>query len=292
VGGETIVGNLFLPAEAKLGDRLPAVALFATWTSTKEMIVPNYAARLAPAGYAVLTIDFRGFGESDGAERRTESPARKVQDIHAAVDFLAKHPSVDSARLGLFGICAGSGYVAAEASTDPRVRSLVFVAPWFHDGAIAEAVYGGATGVAKKQRLGKEARRRFLETGVIDYVRMASNTDATAAMYSEGDALAYYLDVRRGGIPHWGNQFALMAWPDWLAFDMVAPATHLHQPTLLVHAESAAIPEGAHRFAARMPTKPKEVWLQGPTQFDFYDRPDIVARAASEALTHFNATLR
>lgn len=291
VEGEPVLGNLYLPADAGEGLRLPAVGLFATWTATKEMIVPHHAAHLARAGFAVLTIDFRGFGESGGAERRTESPARKVRDIRGAVDVLARHPSVAPERLGLVGICAGAQYVAAEAADDPRVRALAFVAPWFHDAGILEEVYGGAAGVAERRRIGLEARRRFEETGVIDYVPVASNADPRAAMYWPGDALAYYLDVRRGGIPQWGNQFALMAWPEWLGFDGIAPAARLRQPALLVHAETAAIPRGAHRFAAAMAARPKELWLEGPSQFDFYDRPDVVARAAAEVIAHLQATL-
>jgi uncharacterized protein len=291
VEGQHIVGNLYLPANARPGARLPGVALFGTWTSTKEMIVPSYANLLAPAGFAVLTIDFRGFGESEGAERRTESASRKVRDIRGAVDFLARHPRVDAGRIGAIGICAGSGYLASEVADDPRVRSLVLVAPWLHNAAIVEAVYGGAAGVADKNRLGEAARRRFQDTGVIDYVPAASNTDRAAAMFWEGDALDYYLNVRRGGIPQWGNQFAVMAWPEWLAFDGVAVAPRVHQPTLIVHAETAAIPQGAHQFAAGLPTPPRQVWLEGPTQFDFYDSSAVVSRSVAEAIHHLNATL-
>ena len=291
VDGQHVIGNLYLPANARPGARLPGVALFGTWTSTKEMIVPNYANLLAPAGFAVLTIDFRGFGESDGSERRTESASRKIRDIRGAIDFLAEHAHVDAGRIGVVGICAGSGYVASEVADDPRVRSLVLIAPWLHNAAIVNAVYGGPPGVADKNRRGAAARRHFEETGVIDYVPAASNSDHAAAMFSEGDVLDYYLDARRGGIPQWGNQFAVMAWPEWLAFDGVAVAPRVRQPTLIVHAETAAIPQGAHQFASRLPTPPREVWLEGPTQFDFYDNPSIVSRSVREATQHLTATL-
>jgi pimeloyl-ACP methyl ester carboxylesterase len=289
--GQRVVGNLYLPASASPGTRLPAVALFGTWTSVKEMIVPGYAHILAPAGYAVLTIDFRGFGESDGTPRRAESPARKIQDIRAAVDFLASHAAVDSDRIGVMGVCAAAGYVVHEAAQDARVRSVVLIAPWLHDRAIVNEVYGGPEGVADKIRRGREAQARFASTGVVEYIPAASNSDATAAMFAPGDLLAYYLDVRRGGIPQWGNQFAVMSWPEWLELDAIAVAPHVHQPTLIVHAESAAIPQGARRFAAAMSDVPRQVWLDGPTQLDFYDNPSVVSRAAGEALEHLTGTL-
>jgi uncharacterized protein len=289
--GQRIIGNLYLPATPAPGTRLPAIALLGTWTSVKEMIVPHYARLLAPAGFAVLTIDFRGFGESDGEPRRAESPHRKIQDIRAAVDFLASHPAVDPDRIGLVGVCAAAGYVAHEAAADPRVRSLVLVAPWLHDRAIVDAVYGGPEAVADRIRRGQEARARFEAKGVVEYVPAASNTDTSAAMFAPGNALDYYLDVRRGGIPQWGNQFALLSWPEWLAFDALVAAPRIRQPTLIIHAETAAIPQGAHQFAARMPARPREIWLTGPTQFDFYDDPAVVALAAAEAAQHLTTTL-
>jgi ketosteroid isomerase-like protein/pimeloyl-ACP methyl ester carboxylesterase len=289
--GERVLGNFYVPATASPGDRLPAIAIFGTWTSVKEMIVPHYARILAPAGFAVLTIDFRGFGESDGTPRRIESPSRKIRDMRAAVDFLSSHPAVDAGRIGLVGVCAAAGYAAHAAAADARVRSLVLIAPWLHDRAVVDAVYGGREGVADRIGRGLEARARFEATGVVEYVPAASNTDASAAMFAPGDALDYYLDVRRGGIPQWGNQFALMSWPEWLEFDALAAAPRVRQPTLLVHADTAVIPQGARQFAARMPAPPRELWLTGPTQFDFYDDPSVVSRAAAAAVEHLTATL-
>lgn len=288
--GQRIAGNLYLPATVAPGTRLPAIVLFGTWTSVKEMIVPAYARIIAPAGYAVLTMDFRGSGESDGTPRRVESPSQKIEDIRVAVDFLSGHPVVDADRIGLVGVCAAAGYVAHEAAEDTRVQSLVLIAPWLHDRAIVDAVYG-ARGVADRLRRGREARARFEATGVVEYVPVASSSDENAAMFAPGNVLDYYLDVRRGGIPQWGNQFAVMSWPEWLELDAIAVAPRVRQPTLIVHAESAAIPEGARRFAAAMPGEPRQVWLDGPTQFDFYDQPSVVSRAAAEALQHLASTL-
>jgi alpha-beta hydrolase superfamily lysophospholipase len=289
--GERVVGVLYLPANAGADARLPAVGIYGTWLSVKEMIVPAYARKLAAAGIAALTIDFRNFGESDGKPRHFESHQGKVADIRASLDFLSSHPRIDPQRLGLVGICAGAGYVAAEAAADPRVRSVALIAPWLHDAPILEATYGGAEGVAAKIRRGQAARAHFESHGEMEYVPAASNSDPNAAMYAPGDTFGYYLDVRRGGIPQWGNRFALMSWSDYLQFDMQLAAPKLAAPTLLVHSEKAAIPVGAHRFAAAMATRPREVWLDGPTQFDFYDGAEVIERASREAIAHLRATL-
>lgn len=73
------------------------------------------------------------------------------------------------------------------------IKSIAMVAPWLHNKAIVEAFYGGPTGVAERLEKARIARKRFNETGVVDYVKAASNC---AAMYWEGDALDYYVCSR------------------------------------------------------------------------------------------------
>jgi dienelactone hydrolase len=283
--GVTLTGDLYLPD----GDGpVPAIVVAGTWTSVKELMADRYARRLADRGYAALSFDFTGFGESAGEPRDVESPERKVRDIHHALTFLAAHPAVDGGRLGALGICAAAMYMAGNAADDPRVTSLALVAPWLHDAAICEAAYGGADAVAERIATGREARARWERTGEVEYVPVVSTTDERAAMPYDID---FYLNPERGGIPAWPNRFALMAWPGWLTYDSIALAPRITQPTLLVHSEDAAIPEGAHRFHAGL-AGPKDIlWTQG-SQFDFYDQEPQVSLAVDTAAAHFARTLR
>jgi uncharacterized protein len=283
--GVSLTGNLYLP---ETDGPAPGIVVAGTWTSVKELMADRYAQRLAERGYAALSFDFTGFGESEGLPREVESPARKVRDIHHAVTFLAAHDAVDGDRLGALGVCAAAMYMADNTAHDARVKSLALVAPWLHDAAICEDAYGGADAVAEKIRIGREARSRYDETGEIDYVPVVSATDPSAAMPFDID---FYLNPARGGIPAWPNRFAVMSWTDWLTYDSIVLAPKITQPTLLVHSEDAAIPEGAHRFHAAL-AGPKDVyWTQG-TQFDFYDTEPQVTLAVDTATAHFARTLR
>ncbi|MEU4330120.1 alpha/beta hydrolase [Nonomuraea dietziae] len=282
--GVTLTGNLFLPEGI---ERAPGVVVAGTWTSVKELMADRYAQRLAERGYAAMSFDFCGFGESGGEPRDVENPARKVRDIHHAVSFLAAHPAVDGDRLGALGICAAAMYMADNAAHDLRVKSLALVAPWLHDAAICEVAYGGAEAVAEKIKIGREARSRYDETGEIDYVPVVSATDPRAAMPYEID---FYLNPARGGIPAWPNRFAVMAWPDWLTYDSIALAPQIKQPTLLVHSEDAAIPDGARRFLAGLAGTREIHWTQG-TQFDFYDQEPQVTLSVDSVAGHFRSTL-
>ncbi|MBF6468523.1 alpha/beta fold hydrolase [Nocardia beijingensis] len=282
--GVRLVGNLYLPPGP---GPAPGVAVAGTWTSVKELMADRYAERLAAHGYAALSFDFTGFGESAGEPRDVESPERKVRDIHNAVSFLAAHPAVDATRLGALGICAAAMYMSADAAGDARLKSLTLVAPWLHDADICAQAYGGAEEVAARIALGERARSRFEETGVIDYVPVVSATDERAAMPYDID---FYLNPARGGIPAWPNRFAVMSWVDWLTYDAIALAPKITQPTVLVHSEQAAIPDGARRFHDGLAGPKDIVWTPG-TQFDFYDQEPQVTVAVDTVAAHFARTL-
>jgi uncharacterized protein len=280
----TLTGNLFLPE----GDApAPGLVVAGTWTSVKEQMADRYAERLAREGFAALSFDFTGYGESDGEPRDYESPPLKVRDIGNAVTFLAGHPAVDGDRLGAVGVCAAAMYMSAAAVADRRIGSLALIAPWLHDARICRDVYGGADGVAAKVEDGRRARARYDATGEVDYIPVVSGTDPRAAMPS---AVDFYLNPQRGGIPQWGNRFAVMAWPGWLEFDSIALAAQLTAPVLLVHSEDAAIPDGARRFHAGLAGPRELVWTDG-TQFDFYDQEPAVTTAVKAAAAHLNTTL-
>jgi len=284
--GESLVGDLYRPAASR--DRaVPAVAVTGSWCTVKEQMAGRYARGLAERGYVALAFDFRGYGESGGQPRDLESPDGKIRDIQGAVTYLRTAPGVDPGRTGALGICAGAGYTSGSAASDDRVRSLALVAPWLHDRALVEAIYGGSEGVRERITAGEDALLRYQRTGEVIYVPAVSATDQRAAMYGPFD---YYLDQHRGAIPAWGNRFAVMAWPQWLRFDPIGFAPSVTVPTVMVHSEDAAIPDGARRFHAALGAPGQLHWTSG-TQFDFYDDEATVEAALQVVDAHFRNTL-
>jgi fermentation-respiration switch protein FrsA (DUF1100 family) len=285
--GDTLVGNLFSPASGDGAPARSAVVVTGSWLTVKEQMAGRYARGLAERGYLALAFDFRGYGESAGKPRDVESPERKIMDIRNAVRFLRGLPEVDRGRVGALGICAGAGYAAVAAADQTRVSSLALVAPWLHDAALVETLYGGAEGVTERIAAGDAAAVRYRDIDVVDYVPAVSTTDPDAAMYGPFD---YYLDSGRGAVPQWSNRFALMAWPEWLRFDPIPVAARIAVPTVLVHSEDAAIPDGARRFHQTL-AGPKDMHWIGGTQFDFYDQDPTVNAALDMVDKHFQATL-
>ncbi|MET9495607.1 alpha/beta fold hydrolase [Streptomyces sp. NPDC006552] len=281
-----LAGHLFLSDAAVTGP-VAGVVIAGTWTSVKEQMADRYAEELARRGFAALAFDFTGYGASDGEPRDYESAELKTRDLRAAVDFLTAHPAVGEREAGLLGVCAGAMYASAAAAEDSRVRSLALVAPWLHDRRICEENYGGPDGVAAKKAAAAAARRQYEETGEVAYVPVVSGSDPDAAMPFDID---FYLDPERGGIPGWPNRYALMAWSEWLDLDAVAVAPRVTAPTLLVHSEDAAIPDGARRFHAALAGAGDFLWTDG-SQFDFYDQARQVGLAADAVSEHFARTL-
>jgi len=247
----------------------------------------RYARRLAKRGFAALAFDFRGFGQSGGEPRDYESPERKAADIHQAIGFLGSRPELDTERIAAVAVCASSGYTVLNAARDERVRSLVLIAPWLHDADLVRGLYGGEEGVRARVEAGRAARERYEQTGEVDHVPAISTTDERAAMVGEFD---YYLNPQRGAIPEWPNRFAVMSWPEWLAFDPIRVAPEILAPTLLVHSENAAVPEGARRFHRDLAGAADFLWVQG-IQFDFYDQEPNVTKAVDAAEAHLRRTL-
>jgi pimeloyl-ACP methyl ester carboxylesterase len=286
--GSKLVGNLHPSARA--ARRGPAVAVLGSWLTVKEQMPSKYAPLLADAGFAALTFDFRGFGESEGEPREVESARSKAEDIGNAITYLQTRKDVDPERVGVVAVCASAGYTALSMVYEPAIRSVAMVAPWLHDDAIVREIYGGEAGVADRLAKARAARERYVTSGTVEYVPAASNVDPTAAMYWPGDSLDYYLNPRRGRVPQWGGRFALMAWKEWLEFDPIALAARVRAPVRIVTSEESATPSGARRFAAGLQASHDVVWTKG-TQFDFYDDPATVAFAAERAVEHLERTL-
>ncbi|MFL9451772.1 MULTISPECIES: alpha/beta hydrolase [Nostocales] len=287
--GETLVGNLYLPASYKAGDKLPAAIVAGSWTTVKEQMPSIYARKLAEQGFAALAFDFRTFGESGGKIRSFESPTAKIVDIKNAVSFLQTVDAVDRNRIAGLGVCASAGYMAVATATDSRIKSFVAVAPWIHDAAIVNTIYGGEKAVREKIKIAQAARTKLQQTGQVDYVPAASATNGAAAMYGNID---YYLNPKRGAIPQWANKFAVMSWAEWLTFSAMPQAKQIKVPTLFIHSEKAAIPDGARRFFAAIPGNNKNmVWFPETQQFDFYDREATINQAVALTVKQLRTSL-
>jgi dienelactone hydrolase len=135
-----IGGDLYYPKDAPAGTKLPAVIwlhgysypLGYMWVYHSDL---HPILALVHAGYAVLAYDQSGFGSrlSETGPFYDRYPIWShlgllVEDAHAAVDALAKDPSIDPERISLFGYSLGGTVALYEAALDVRVKSVVSIA--------------------------------------------------------------------------------------------------------------------------------------------------------------------
>jgi pimeloyl-ACP methyl ester carboxylesterase len=105
----------------------PAVVMCSGFGGTKDGFSNHmYAPGLAAAGYGVLVIDYRGWGESEG-ERSVIDPFMQVEDTRAGLSYLETRQDVDPARLGLVGLSYGGAVACYTAAFDERVLAGVSI---------------------------------------------------------------------------------------------------------------------------------------------------------------------
>ncbi len=118
--GSRLVGTFWLTDTV---GRHPTVLLLHGISGVEKQTDLAYALR--NAGWNCLIFHYRGCWGSEG----NYSPPGIVDDITAAVDFLAAHPRVDPERLASVGLSLGGWGLVTTAAHDPRLRALVIMNP-------------------------------------------------------------------------------------------------------------------------------------------------------------------
>ena len=116
--GTKLAGVLMKPP----GDRAPLVIYYGG--NAEEVTgwargADQYGAR------AVLLMNYRGFGESDGKP----SEAALVSDALEVFDWAARRPDIDPARIALHGASLGSG-VAVQTAAQRPAKVLMLASPY------------------------------------------------------------------------------------------------------------------------------------------------------------------
>jgi fermentation-respiration switch protein FrsA (DUF1100 family) len=106
--GVQIAATLRLPVGVSAPAGWPAVVMF-HGIGGKRSDLDSIADHFAGAGYAVLSVDFRGHGESGGLVS-IDGP-REIRDVRELVTWLAARPDSADNRIGAWGISLGGGAV-------------------------------------------------------------------------------------------------------------------------------------------------------------------------------------
>ncbi len=147
--GVVLKGTYFSP-----GAPGPAVLLLQQCDKDRRAWV-GLATDLSRAGMHVLTLDFRGLGESGGkptsAEERQSLAGKWTADVDATLGFLLKQKGVDQSKIAVGGASCGVPQAANEVVRQPMIRVLLVLSGPATDDAkkyvsqtLGLAVFGAA----------------------------------------------------------------------------------------------------------------------------------------------------
>jgi fermentation-respiration switch protein FrsA (DUF1100 family) len=153
--GEQVVGYFYRPASAKA--KVPCVVMAHGFGGTQDRLVEN-AETFAEAGLAVLTLDYRRFGESNGEPRQVIDIRGQQEDFKSAVRWARSQPEIDAERIALWGSSLGGTHTIFVAAEDHRIAAVV-----------AQVPYAGKP----KEAVGRNAKqiRQIMGLALMDRIR-------------------------------------------------------------------------------------------------------------------------
>jgi fermentation-respiration switch protein FrsA (DUF1100 family) len=217
----------------------------------RQVRLPAYAERFTRAGYAMLSFDYRHWGESDGEPRYLCSIRGQLLDIGAAIDHIGARPDIDPSRLVLFGTSFGGGHALVVGARRPDLAAVISQCP-----------VSDCLAVALRTRPWQ--MWQWVSAGVIDqfrafvgltpnYIKLAGEPGQNALMTKSG-AEAGYLAMLDGLSP-WRNQIAARIALTLPLYRPIRAARHIRAPLLVLVCERDEIcpADLAHRAAALAP---------------------------------------
>lgn len=166
-GGKRCAGDLYLPKDMKAGERRAALVIGHGFSLVKSMLTEQ-AACFQAAGFIVLAIDYRSFGNSEGEIRGELFPLNQAEDFRNGISYLQSREDVDPDRIGLWGASFAGAGVTYSSAIDRRAKATVAVVPVF-DGfrwmkllrselQFEELLDAVETDRAQRDKTGKSAR--------------------------------------------------------------------------------------------------------------------------------------
>ncbi len=161
-GGKKIRVETWLPK-----DQLPHPAVLVLYGSGGNLLgkkdMTSVAKRLAGEGFSVFLIHyFNRTGTIAALDKQIYAYSKVwVETVHDGAEFVARHPHVSQAPMGIYGYSLGGYMAVAESSQNPRIGAVAEMA-----GGVFEALKGKIKRLAPLLILhGKNDERVRVEEG-------------------------------------------------------------------------------------------------------------------------------
>ena len=150
-GGIILAAKLYVPQEASIDNKLPAVLALHGFQNDKETM-DAYSIELARRGFVVLALDQFGHGDSSGSMQQGDP----TLGGNTAYAYLKSLPYVDAGNLGILGHSMGAGTAIAVAEANPDHRAVnpqcgSAGTPVLHNVLLTQAQYDEFLGFRENQ---------------------------------------------------------------------------------------------------------------------------------------------
>lgn len=285
--GAILRGELHLPEVPAPVDGFPLV-LLAHGLGALQQWSHRTAAVFTDAGLAALTVDYRGFGHSDGDLRQQAEPWRIVHDLRAALDHVVLDDRIDGSRIGVWGTSFGGGLAIVTAAVDRRVKVLFLQVPVASGGGLMKAItppdvfeaLGNALDVDRVCIASGKPPARYPQT---------STDPADGALAQDEGTYSWMTAEAAATTPHWVNELTFQTIDRLIEFE---PGDYLPRfaprPVMLMVVEGDEInPEQYAIEALEKTDGPKKLLrLVGGGHYSVYrEHFDAVSSAARDWFT-------
>ena len=275
--------------------KYPAIVIAHPNGGVKEQVAGLYAQRLAKQGYITITADAAYQGASGGTPRNVDKPANRIEDIHAMGDFISQYKGVDTARIGLLGICGGGGYSLKAAQADKRFKAIATLS-MFNSGVVRRNGFRNSQVSTIQERLKEASDARALEAagGEVRYAADLEWSDEMADkmpfdLYREG----HYYYHRTHAHPNSSFRYTMSSLMDLMTFDASTQMDLINQPLLMIagsKADTYYMTDTAFRKATN--AKDRELFIiPEATHIETYWKPEYVTQAVDKLENFYNLNL-
>lgn len=164
--------------------------LYTTRRSWQPLIQP-----LLDAGYNILNVDVRGYGDTGGRINWTQA----VADVQTWLHWLRAQPGVDGGHISLIGSSMGSTLALVGCGNDPACRTAIAISPGWNyyritvESTFTEGLQGRAVLLVYSERdrwpaLGVP-QMLDVATGAVDVQTYPGNAHGMTLFRNEGETL-------------------------------------------------------------------------------------------------------
>jgi ABC-2 type transport system ATP-binding protein len=217
--GTEIVYTLFTPDSASASNPVPAVMRTHGWGGSRETTPTGFVKQLLDNGYAVLTWDSRGFGESGGTVE-IDSPDYEARDASALIDVLAADPRIAKKKrdpqVGMTGGSYAGGIQWVTSAIDHRVDAIAPEIAWNN---LVESLYPETVVKTGWGALLYAAGQTSVTGGIV-----SDPTDPETGSYDPAIHQAFVEGSTTGEFSQQTQDFFAHRGPDYLLGRVTAPA--------------------------------------------------------------------